>query len=393
MLADVRNAIRSLRGAPTLTVVALVVRALGIGAGTAIFSVVDAVVLRGLPFDEHDRMVAVLEYDTKRAETFGAGMTTAQMFQDWRRLQESFEAIAGAGNAGLLRLVNQAGEPVDGRGLRITHEFFQVFRVSPLLGRAFTADDEVDGRHRVAILSYDYWQRRFGGSPDVIGKRVDFNEQSFEVVGVMPSGFAYPVASEQPTDIYWPIVFTVDDKIRGSNHNYNWYAIGRLKPGISISQAQDQMNRLATSLDEQYPKWSPGTRVRIVTLHHHVVGKVRSWMLMLLGAVALVLLIACANVANLMLARATVRSREMGIRSALGAIRWRLVRGLLVEGIVLSSMGAALGLLLAYVGVHAIRVWLPAGLPRVAAIGIDLRVLGAAVSAAILTGLTGIAPS
>ena len=394
MREDLKNAIRSLRSAPTFTSVALIVLALGIGTGTAIFSVVDAVVLRGLPFGEHDRMVAVLEHDTRRAETFGGGQTTPQTYLDWRRLQESFEGIAGVGGGGVLALRGDTGEPVESQGLRVTHEFFQVFRVQPILGRSFTADDEIDGRHRVAILSHGFWQRRYAGSPDVIGKRIEFNDQSFEVVGVMPRGFSYPVASEKPTEIYWPIAFTNDDKVRGGNRNYNWYAIGRLKPGVTVQQAHDQMNRVAARLDEQYPKFSPGMRVRVVTLHHHLVGKVRTWMLMLLGAVALVLLIACANVANLMLARGTVRAREMGIRAALGASRWRLVRTLLAEGLALSLVGAALGVLLAYFGVQTIRAWLPRGLPRVSSIGIDVRVLAATVGAAIATGvLFGIVPA
>jgi len=394
MQDDLRHAFRSLGSAPTFTAVALAVLALGIGAGTAIFSVVDTVVLRGLPFDEHDRMVAVLEFDTRRAETFGGGQTTPQTYLDWRRMQESFEEIAGVGGSGPLEMRSATGAPIDIRGLRVTHEFFPVFRVTPLIGRAFTADDEIDGRDHVAILSYGYWQQHYAGSPDAIGKRLEISGQSYEIVGVMPRGFAYPVASDKPTDVYRPIGFTNDDKVRGGNRSYNWYAIARLKPGVSIEQAHEQMNRVAAQLDEQYPKFSPGMRVRVVTLHHHLVGKVRGWMLMLLGAVTLVLLIACANVANLMLVRATVRSREMGIRAALGASRSRLVRALLVESILLSLAGAAAGILLAYFGVAAIHAWLPSGLPRVASIGIDLRVLTTAIAVSIATGiLFGIVPA
>jgi len=393
MRDDLRTAFRSLRTSPTFTGVALVVLALGIGAGTAIFSVVDAVVLRALPFDEHDRIVAVLSVDTKRPVTFGGGSTTTQTYLDWRRLQLSFDGLASVGSTSF-RLKTESGEPADARAQRVTWEFFPVLRVAPLAGRAFKAEDEIDGQNRSVILSYGFWQQRFGGAPDAIGKTLELNEQPWEIVGVMPPGFAYPVASDRPTELYVPRAFTSDDKVRGGSRSYNSIVIGRLKPGVTIAQASDQMNRVAAALDEQYPKWQPGWRARVITLHEHLVGKVRSWMLMLLGAVALVLLIACANVANLMLARATVRSREMGIRAALGASRWRLVRGLLVEGVVLSLAGAAIGVALAYAGVRVLRLWLPPGLPRVAAIGIDLRVLGVAIAAALLTGVFfGIVPA
>jgi putative ABC transport system permease protein len=393
MREDLRAAIRSLRHSPTFTAVALTVLALGIGSATAIFCVVDAVVLRGLPFDEHDRIVAVLGVDTRRPTTFGGGASTTQTYLDWRRLQESFESFALVGGS-TFRVRNEAGEPAQARAQRVTHEFFRTLHAAPLLGRVFEADEETDGRHKKVVLSYGFWQRRFGGAPDVVTRTIELNEESWEIVGVMPRGFAYPVASDRPTEIYVPYVFRQEDKERGSNHNYNGIVIGRLKRGISIPQAYDQMNRVAAAVDEQYPKWEPGWRVQIVTLHQHLVGKVRGWMLMLLGAVGLVLLIACANVANLMLARATVRTREMGIRAALGATRWRLIRGLLLEGLVLSLLGAAIGISLAYVGVSMIRAWLPSGLPRVASIAIDLRVLGTAVASAIATGLLfGIVPA
>jgi predicted permease len=393
MREDLRAAFRSLRHSPTFTVVALTVLALGIGAGTAIFSVVDAVVLRALPFDEHDRLAVVLEHDPTGKDVFGSGSTTPQMYTDWRRMQDSFDGLAAVAGTSF-RLKTETGEPADARGYRITWEFLPMLRVAPVLGRSFTADDEIEGRHRVVILSHGFWQRRFGGAPDAVGKTIDLNEETYEIVGVMPRGFAYPVASERPTEIYCPTWFRKEDKVRGGNRNYNWTVVGRLRSGVSLRQAGEQMNRVAEALDQQHPKWSPGRRVRVIPMQEHIVGKARGWMLMLLGAVALVLLIACANVANLMLARATVRTREMGIRAALGASRARLVRGLLVEGLLLALFGAVIGLLIAWVGVQAIRAWLPAGLPRVSSIGLDFRVLVAATAAATLSGLLfGIIPA
>ena len=393
MLEDLKAALRSLAKSPTFTAVALTVLALGIGSGTAIFSVVDAVVLRGLPFDEHDRLAVVLEHDPTRAETFGGGTTTAQTYLDWRRLHQSFDGLAAVGSTSY-RLRTETGEPADARAQRVTWEFFPALRVSPILGRAFTADDEIEGRNRVAILSYGFWQRRFGGALDVVGKTIDLNEERWEIAGVMPRSFSYPVSSDRPSEIYTPVSFRPEERTRGDSRTYNWTVLGRLKAGVTIEQAHENMNGIAAALDQQYPKWSPGRRARVISLHHHLVGRVRTWMLMLLGAVALVLLIACANVANLMLARATSRTREMGIRAALGAGRWRLVRGLLVEGLVLSIAGAAIGVLLAYLGVEVIRARLPATVPRVASIGIDLRVLGTTIAAAMLTGVAfGLLPA
>ena len=395
MLDDFRFSVRSLAKSPTFTAVALAVLALGIGAGTAIFSVVDAVVLRGLPFDEHDRLAVVLEHDPSGKEIFGGGSTTPQTYFDWRRAQQGFDGLAAISTTSF-RLKTETGEPADARGHRSTWEFFPMLRVRPHLGRLFTADDEIEGRHRVAILSYGFWQRRFGGDPSVIGRTIDLSEEAYEIVGVLPRGFEYPVASDRPTEIYSPAWFRKEDTVRGGSRNFNWTVVGRLKPGVTFRQANEQMDAIAASIEKDFPKWplAPGVRTRVVTLHEHLVGKVRGWMLMLLGAVVLVLLIACANVANLMLARATVRTREMSIRAALGASRWRLVRTLVVEGLVLSLTGAAIGIVIAYLAVQGIKAWLPAGLPRVAAIGIDLRVLVAATLGATLCGVVfGIIPA
>ena len=219
MIHDLKTAFRSLRQSRTFTAVALVVLSLGIGAGTAIFSVVDAVVLRGLPFDEYDRIAVLLSVDMKRPTTFGGSSTTTQTYSDWRRLQESFDGLAMVGGTSF-RLKNESGEPADARAQRVTWEFFPALRAAPLLGRAFKAEDEIEGRHRVVILSHGFWQRRFGGAPDVVGKTIDLNEQPWEIVGVMPRPFAYPVASDRPTELYVPLMLTSDDKVRGGSRNF-----------------------------------------------------------------------------------------------------------------------------------------------------------------------------
>ena len=393
MRTDIVTAFRSLRASRGFTLVAFTVLGLGIGAGTAIFSVVDAVVLRGLPFDEHDRLGVVYENDTKRSVTFGLGNITPQTYLDWRRLQQPFQQLAAVGST-QFRLKTESGEPADARAQRVTPEFFPVLRVAPLLGRPFNANDEIEGQHKVAILTYGFWHRRFGGAPDVVGKTIDLSDVSYEIVGVMPQAFAYPVGSDRPADMLVPLMFPKDDRVKGGSHNYNYTVIGRLKDGVSLRQASDEMWRLSEQLDAQDPKWTPGRRAYVLTLHDHLVGKARGWMLMLLAAVVLVLLIACANVANLLLVRATGRAREMGIRAALGASPWRIVRGLVVEGLMLSLGGAALGVALAAGGVAVLRAWLPAGLPRVATIGLDPRVLAAAIGAALVTGLVfGVVPA
>jgi putative ABC transport system permease protein len=386
MHEDLKTAVRSLLHAPTFTGVALVVLALGIGATTAIFSVVDAVILKSLPFDEHDRLVAVRELDTRHPTTFGNGDTTTQTYLDWRQHQTVFEALTAVA-PGRYPLRTETGEPTAAEAEGVTWEFFSVLRVTPILGRAFSASDEGEQQHRVVILSYGFWQRQFGGAPDVVGRTIELGGDPWEIVGVMPRGFTYPVSSERPTELYVPTPFSADDKLHGTSRNYNYTAIGRLRPGVTLAQADAQIKQISQGIDKEFPKWRPGWTTRVIALHDHLVGKVRTWMLMLLAVVGLVLAIACANVANLMLARATVRSREIAIRAALGASRWQLLRALLVEGLVLSCAGAALGVLLAYGGVQVLRLWLPHDVPRVAAIAIDLRVLGTALALAVVTGL------
>jgi putative ABC transport system permease protein len=389
---DVRTAVRALRATPGFTITALIVLTRGIGATTAIFSVVDAVVLRGLPFDESDRLMSIGE----RLSSTGQVVTAeaAPNYFDWRHAS-AFDGIAAVAYGDSGYVLRRPAGAVRIRTKRVTHELFSVLRVAPLLGRTFTADEEEDGRERVAVISFGFWQQEFGGDPDVVGRTMTLDRGTYQVIGVMPAGFTYPIGADEPPQMWVPYVASKAERVRGSARAYYLQLVGRLKPGVSIDQARAELQAITGPLATTFPDWFYGGRVaNVQPLHDMLVGRVRPWMLMLLGAVAVVLLIACVNVANLMLARATSRSRELGIRAALGASRWQIARGLLVESLLLSFTGAALGLLVAHVGVALLRNAMPADVPRLSDIAINLRVLAASAAAAAVTGvLFGLAPA
>jgi putative ABC transport system permease protein len=395
---DTRYAVRSLRATPSFTVVALAVLTLSIGATTAIFSVVDAVVLRGLPFDESDRLAVVGEMNVKDRSTSSLNSVAPQNFLDWRDQQDVFTGLAAVGYAEV-SVTGAAGTlPENLRAQRVTADFFPVLRAAPLLGRTFDRAEEVQGRAPVAVISHGLWRRRFGGTPDVIGARLQTQRVSFEIVGVMPPGFAYPVdtyilGTREPVDVWLPYVFSSSDRVRGNEFGYNLHVLGRLRDGVSLERAQARMDQITAALAAQTPSWFTDRVAKVESLHRFVTRGVRTWMLMLLGAVSFVLLIACVNLANLMLVRATTRTRELAIRAALGASRWDLSRALLLESLVLSLTGAALGAGVAWWGVESLRAAIPPEVPRAANIAVDLRVLAITVVAAIVTGLAfGLAP-
>jgi putative ABC transport system permease protein len=403
MRDDVRAALRSLASSRTFTAVALIVLTLGIGATTAIFSVVDAVVLRALPFDEHDRLVAVGErrppnpdfpQDPAR-DPLALQSGAPQNYIDWAERQDVFESMAAIASA-MFALREPDREAEELRGQRVTASFFQVLRVRPRLGPGFTADHESEGRHLVAVLSHGLWARRFGSDPDIVGKTIPLEGGPYEVVGVMPPGFAYPVGAVRPTELWVPYVVRADERIRHPNTmSVYLQTIARLEPGGSLAQAQARMDQISAALTTEHPAWNKGTTAGVRPLHDHVVGaRTAQWMLLLLGAVFIVLLIACANVANLLLARASTREREIGIRAAMGAGRARLLRQLIVESLILSMIGTGLAVLVAWWVVGVLKGAMPEGVPRVAAIALDLRVLGAAAVLSLIVGLLfGVAPA
>ncbi len=401
-----------MRSAWSVTVAAFAVLALTIGATTAIFSVVDAVLLRGLPFDEQDRLVALGERSRRPVESpvngrdpDALGRVAPQNYLDWAAEQRVFESMAAVGS-GWFTLRRPGVEPESIVPQRVTSGFFDVLRVHPSLGRPFTTENEVPGRERVAVLSDAAWRRWFGADPQIVGRLVPLEDLEggqaasesggYEILGVMPPGFAYPVASMRPTDIWIPYVVPADQRIRDPHKRATYLqVIARLKPGVSVDGARAQMSQLAAAIELANPVWNKDQTIGVRPLVDHVVGtRIASWMWLLFGAVALVLLIACANIANLLLARASARERETGIRTALGAGRWRLVRQMLIESLVLSAAGTVAAVCLAWWAIGVLRSSMPDDLPRVAAIALDGRVLVMSSVTALLTAaIFGIVPA
>jgi predicted permease len=391
VLTDLRFAFRALRATPGFTVVALVVLTLGIGATTAIFSVVDGVALRGLPFPQADRLMDVTETNPSGKGLTG-GAVAAPNYFDWRAQQHVFEDLAAVhGTSGFT--VRDGGEPENLRVTMASASLFGMLRVSPAIGHTFTADNEVRGNEHVAVISDGLWHRRFGADPNIVGKTITFEQGVWEILGVMPAGFQYPIGASKPQDLWVPYTPSINEMPRGDgrSRNYNANVVGRLKDGVTIEQARAEMERITGAMKQQYPAWFQDRWVAVAPLRDAIVGNARAWMLMLLGSVAFVLLIACVNVANLLLARSTARSREVAVRTALGATRWQLARGLLAESVILAFAGAALGVIAAVWGVHVIRASLPPTLPRLSEVGVNLRVLLAAAGAAIAVAI-GVTP-
>ena len=387
MKNDLIYAVRGFCKKPLLPMAAVLTLALGIGANSAIFTVVHGVLLRPLPYPSPDRLMMLWAHNPRQG--FDKDVSSYPNFDDWRRESTSFESMSAYTGADFT--LTQAGDPVQIPGAIVTPGFFETLGVAPALGRTFGARDGTKGSDRVAILSHGLWQTRFGGNPAAVGRSIVLNGVAHEIVGVMPASFAHPDTAHVWTPLAPSERFAEVMRSRGS---YWLQVIGRLKPGIERSGAQAEMNAIASALERRYPNVNAGIGVRLVPMHEEIVGNVRQPLLIVFATVAFVLLIACGNVANLLLARAASRQKELAIRAALGAGRRRLVRQMLTESLLLAMMGGAAGLLLAAWGIEALQWLAPSNVPRLTGVQIDIPVVLYTSLASLVTGLIfGAAPA
>ncbi|MBZ5593226.1 MAG: ABC transporter permease [Acidobacteriia bacterium] len=375
LIQNLHHSVRSLRRAPSLTAISVLTVALGVGAGTALFSVVKAVLLNPLPYPDPSRLAWVVGRNDSGGET----QVSLPDFDDWHKQNHSFAQMAAYGEGPVVAGGGDAAER--SYGAMVTEDFFAAMRVHPARGRVFSPEEQQSGRAlETVVIGYGLWQRAYGGDRAILGRHITVMGMRSTVIGVMPPGFAFPPGSE-----LWVAARPLGEGESRTAHNFR--VVGRLRPGVTMEAANRDVSIMERRIKQQYPDAFQSADASVVSLASHLTGSVRTPLVVLFAAVGLLLLIVCVNVSNLLLVRVTARSRELAVRTALGAQRHHLFRHLLVESLILAGAGGALGLLVAFWSMDLVRVLLPAGVPRAAEIRIDGGVI---VFALALTAMVGI---
>jgi len=387
-MSDIRYAFRNLLRRPAFTIIAVVTLALGIGANTAIFSAIYALLLKPLPWPELDRVVAI--WDKSPSRGYEHNEVTMANYLDWQAQNQSFEQLA------LYNWwnVNLSGGDIPERvqGFTVTANYLDTLGVKPIMGRNFSPEENQPGKNKVAIISYNLWQRHFGGDPNILNKTITTNGLVITIVGVLPEHFNYPKGGE----IYAPLELT--QRVVQNRRLHTYYVVGRLKPGVSIKTAQSDIDNITARLEQQYPDNNKGWGATVIPIVADTVRAYDTVLWVVMAAVAFVLLIACANVANLMLARASGRQREIALRTALGASRWRIIRQLLTESVIVALIGGVVGILVAFWGLDALRAANPGDAARFAPgwyqLGLNFTVLAFTIGLSLFCGIVfGLAPA
>jgi putative ABC transport system permease protein len=385
LLQDFRYAIRMIRKSPGFSFVVVSILALGIGANSAIFSVVNAALLRAVPFEDPDSLVMVNAIH----QTLGKTVASPADFIDWQSRNSVFVQLAAFRNQ--YYNVTEVDEPERSYGLAVSTSLFPLLNIQPAVGRAFSSEEEKPGANPVVIVSHGLWRRRFGSDPGFVGKVVKLNNKAYTVVGIMPPDFEFPLAA-QTVEIWVPLTLSPDLLADRGNHNVS--VVARLKPGVTLQQAQAEMEKIASKLAQEYPETNGQFGVRLISLHEEVIRGIKKPLLILFGTVGFVLLIACFNATNLLLARATTRAREFAVRLALGATRYRIIQQVLVESLLLALLGGMLGLLLFAWVVNLFLKFGTDELAHIKNISVDHNVLGFTLLVSVLVSLAfGLAPA